>query len=172
MFVIRKAASSGSRRAASSASAQTRANRGSLRPRPTTRAIWLCAMTLSSKKRNGGFLTPSRRRNIGRGNRAASRAEPRRGKSPGPGFRGTARARRLRPSLQEGERAGFERLVADRQHVIAVRDGERLASWQERREPVRIAGHVVARSDRHQSRAGYGRDLFSAHRLARAANAG
>ena len=74
--------------------------------------------------------------------------------------------------VKEIKHAGFEDLVADGQHVIAVRDVERAGARNQCGQFLRAAGNVVIGADRDQRRAVDTGDLLAAERVAPAAHAG
>ncbi len=114
IVVIRKVASSGSRRIASSASCRMRANRGSFPASPTIRAVKPCAMTfLLDHARFGlthpttGGLRPRRAPRAGlkrgsRGNWSTLRAQVAPGADPFPAplFPGTREQNREKPEFR------------------------------------------------------------------------
>src|ERR1700722_697432 len=64
-----------------------------------------------------------------------------------------------RPAGKEIKRPGLERLVADREIVIAARNQERLRPRQYGDELRRVAGNGVTLADRDQRRLGYPRSI-------------
>ncbi len=98
------------------------------------------------------------------GQRVAGRAVEHRG-----GGRDRARHALL---LEEFQHAGLEHLVADREHVVAVRDRQRLRVRHERGQFLGRARRSVLGADRDQRRRLDRRRLLARQHLARAADAG
>src|SRR3984957_4153507 len=87
--------------------------------------------------------------------------------------RGDERPRSLsRLARKKMERPGLERLVADREIVIAAGDRKRLRPRQQGDELRRVARKRIPLADRDQSRLIYARRLFRRQASARTANAG
>src|SRR5665213_2743767 len=125
-----KVASSGSARAASSASVRTRAHTGSTLPRPLT--VRVCCWAIEYNSPALHYLAVLLSHNS---KRRECHSEFAHGSCA---------------FVEEIDHGRFEDLVADGEHVVAAGYIERFCTWDERSQFLSRAGHGVGGADRDQ----------------------